>query len=140
MAYSVFKGPVELPCPVLVEGAAGDIYLPGNLVVRNGSDLDVGVAATTGQLLIAKEMGPGVGGRISTAFAVGDPVLAYNARQGLRFDVRVATAQALVKDETLLERGAAGRLVVLDTGVAVAVAKQTVTTTANDQMVEVEIL
>lgn len=140
MAYSVFKGPVELPCPLLAEGAAGGVYLPGNLVARNGDDLDLADAATAGQILIAKEMGPGVGGRIDTPFVATEPVLAYVARQGLRFDVRFATGQALVKDETLLERGADGRLVVLASGDAIAVAKVTVTTIADDELAQVEIL
>ena len=140
MAHKVHAGPAELPNALIEEGAAGDIYLPGNVVTRNGDDLDVGIAATVGKLLIAKEGGPGVGGKIDDAFAVGDSVQAYTARQGLFFRVRVATAQALVVGETQLERGAAGRLVKLASGTPVAVAKETVTTTANDQLVLVEIL
>lgn len=140
MAYSVFKGPVELPCPLLVEGLAGATYLPGNIVTKSGDDLNAGGAATVGQLLIAREYGAGKGGHIDYAFVVGEPNDAYIARQGLRFDVRMATGQALVENETLLERGANGRLTILATGVAVAVAKVTVTTTANDEMAQVEIL
>ena len=140
MAYKVHAGPCELPNPLMTEGLAGDIYLPGNIVARNGNDLDVGVAATVGQLLIAKENGPGVGGHIDDAFAVGDTLDAYVARQGLFFRARLATGVACVADETLLERGAEGRLVLLDAGVAVAMAKTTVTTAANDELVLVEAL
>jgi len=140
MSYKVHAGPFELTNPLMTEGVAGDIYLPGNIVTRNGDDLDVGIAATVGQLLIAKENGPGVGGHIDDAFAVGDTVDAYVARQGLFFRARLATGQALTAGETLLERGAAGRLVVLASGVAVAVAKTTVTTAADDELVLVEIL
>jgi len=140
MGYKVHAGPVELPNPLITEGLAGDIYLPGNIVARNGADLDVGIAATVGQLLIVKENGPGVGGHFDDAFAVGDTVQAYIARQGLFFRARLATGVACVAGETLLERGALGRLVLLDTGVAVAMAKETVTTSANDQAVLVEAL
>lgn len=140
MAYSVFKGPVELPSPLLLEGLAGGTYLPGNIVAKSGNDLDAGDASTAGRLLIAREYGPGKGGHIDDAFVVGEPNDAYIARPGLRFDVRMATGQALVKDETLLERGAAGRLVVLASGTAVAVAKVTVTTSADDEMAQVEVL
>ena len=140
MAYKVHAGPCELPNPLMTEGLAGDIYLPGNIVARNGNDLDVGVAATVGQLLIAKENGPGVGGHIDDAFAVGDTLDAYVARQGLFFRARLATGVACVAGETLLERGALGRLVLLASGVAVAMAKTTVTTAADDELVLVEVL
>lgn len=140
MGHSVHAGPVELPNALVEEGAAGGTYLPGNIVVKNGDNLDVGIAATTGLLLIASENGPGVGGHIDDAFVVGAPVQAYKARQGLYFRARLATGQALVKGQTELERGAAGRLVVKTTGVAVAVAKETVTTTANDELALVEVL
>ena len=140
MAYKVHAGPVELPNALMVEGAAGAAYLPGNIVVKSGDDLDAGGAATVGQLLIAKENGPGVGGHIDDAFTIGDHVDAYIARQGLFFRVRLATGQALTAGETLLERAASGRLVVLSAGVAVAVAKETVTTAADDELVLVEIL
>lgn len=140
MANSVHAGPAQLPAPLYVEGLAGAAYLPGNIVTKSGDDLDAGAAATAGLLLIAKENGPGVGGHIDDAFVIGDPVDAYIARQGLFFRVRVATGQALVKNETLLERDDDGMLVILSTGTAVAVAKETVTTTADDELVLVEIL
>jgi hypothetical protein len=140
MAYKVHAGPVELPNPLVVEGLAGATFLPGNIVAKSGNDLDAGAADTAGQLLIAKEKGPGVGGHISDAFVVGDSMEAYIARQGLVFRVRAATGQALVENETLLERAASGRLVVLSAGVAVAVARETVTTSADDELVLVEAL
>jgi len=140
MANKIHAGPVELPNPLMVEGLAGGTYLPGNIVTKNGNDLDAGGAATAGQLLIAKENGPGVGGHIDDAFVVGSPLDSYNARQGLFFRVRLATGQVLVAGETLLERGANGRLVALSSGVAVAVTKETVTTSSDDQLVLVEML
>lgn len=140
MAHKIHAGPVELPNALVVEGSAGAAYLPGNIVVKSGADLNAGAADTVGQLLIAKENGPGVGGHIDDAFVVGNPVQAYIARQGLFFRTRLATGVACVEGETLLERGADGRLVLLASGVAVAVAKETVTTTADDQLVLVEIL
>lgn len=140
MANKIHAGPVELPNPLVVEGAAGATYLPGNVVVKSGANLNTGAADTAGQLLIAKENGPGVGGHVNDAFVVGEPVQAYIARQGLFFRARLATGVACVNGETLLERGANGRLVALAAGVAVAVAKETVTTSANDQLVLVEIL
>lgn len=140
MAYSIHAGPVELPNPLVVEGLAGAAYYPGQIVVKSGNDLDAGAADSAGQLLIVKEKGPGVGGNIADAFTIGDAVEAYNARQGLFFRVRVATGQALTAGETLLERGASGRLVALSAGVAVAVAKETVTTAADDELVLVEAL
>jgi hypothetical protein len=124
----------------MVEGLAGGTFLPGNIVTKSGDDLDAGGAATVGQLLLAKELGPGQGGHIDDAFVVGRSMEAYVARQGLFFRARLATGQALTAGETLLERGAAGRLAVLASGVAVAMAKTTVTTAANDQLVLVEIL
>lgn len=140
MPYKVHAGPAELPNALMVEGLAGATYLPGNIVTKSGNDLDAGGVATVGQLLIAKENGPGVGGHIDDAFVVGAPVDAYVARQGLVFRTRLATGVACVEGETLLERGASGRLVLLAAGVAVAVAKETVTTSANDQLVLVEVL
>lgn len=140
MAYKIHAGPVELPNALVVEGAAGAAYLPGNIVVKEGTGLNAGAADTVGQLLIAKENGPGQGGHIDDAFVVGEPVQAYIARQGLFFRTRLATGVACVEGETLLERGADGRLVLLAAGVAVAVAKETVTTAADDQLVLVEIL
>ena len=140
MASKVHAGPCELPNPLMTEGLAGGTYLPGNIVAKNGDDLDAGDGATVGVLLIAKENGPGVGGHIDDAFVVGAPLDSYRARQGLFFRVRLATGQALVEDETLLERGAAGRLVVLAAGVAVAVAKVTLTTSVDDELVLVEAL
>lgn len=134
---TVHAGPVELPNPLIVEGLAGGTFLPGNIVEKSGDDLDAGDASTIGSLLIACENGCK---KISDAFAVGDQMYAYTARQGLYFRARLATGVACVKDETLLERGASGRLVLLDTGVAVAKAKETVTTSANDQLVIVEVL
>ena len=140
MAYKVHAGPVELLNPLMVEGLAGATYLPGNIVTKSGNDLNAGGAATVGQLLIAKENGPGVGGHIDDAFVVGAPLDSYVARQGLFFRVRLATGVACVAGETLLERGADGRLVSLASGVAVAMAKETVTTSADDELVLVEVL
>lgn len=140
MANKVHAGPIELPNPLVVEGLASAAYYPGQIVAKSGNNLAAGGTTTAGQLLIAKEFGPGQGGHIDDTFTIGDPICAYVARQGLFFRVRVATAQALTSGQTLLERGASGRLVVLASGVAVAVAKETVTTSANDQLVLVEAL
>lgn len=140
MAYKVHAGPAELPNPLMREGFASATTLPGALVEKNGNDLDPGDAATVGQLLFVKEAGPGEGGKISDAFASGDQMEAYVARQGLYFRARLATGQALVEGETLLERAASGRLTVLAAGEAVAVARTTVTTSADDELVLVEVL
>ena len=137
MAYSIFKGPIELPSPIMVEGEAQESMTPGHII---DSEFAVGDATTIGQLLILRDGGQGKGEGIDYAYANGDYVSAYKARQGLIFAVRAATGVALVKGVTLLERGASGRLTILDEGVAVAVADETVTTTANDQLVQVEIL
>lgn len=140
MAYKVHAGPVELPNALIIEGDAGGAFLPGAIVTKSGDDLNAGGVATVGQLLFAKEYGPGQGGSISLAFVVGEAMQAYKARQGLFFRARLATGVACVAGETLLERGAAGQLAVLASGVAVAVAKETVTTTAGNQLVLVEVL
>lgn len=140
MAYKVHAGPAELPNPLLIEGLASAATLPGAIVVKNGADLDPGAADSVGQLLFAKENGPGQGGHISDAFADDDVMFAYKARQGLIFRGRLATGQALVEGETLLERAASGRLTTLAAGVAVAVARETVTTAADDELVLVEVL
>ena len=140
MAYKIHAGPVELPNALVVEGAARSAFLPGNVVVKSGATLDEGAATSAGQLLIAKENGPGVGGHIDDAFVVGEPVQAYVARQGLYFRVRLATGVACVAGETLLQRGATGQLTLLSDKTAVAVAKETVTTTSGDQLVLVEVL
>lgn len=137
MTHSVFKGPIELPSPLQEEGEAQEAMQPGYLVEP---DFTVGDSATAGLLLILKEGGPGKGEGIDYDYEVGDQVAAYNARQGLRFSVRVATGQALTKNVTLLERDDLGQLVVLSAGTAVAVAKETVTTTADGELVEVEVL
>jgi len=140
MANKVHAGPVELPNPLIVEGLAGGTYLPGNIVEKSGDDLDLADASTVGQLLIAKENGPGVGGHIDDAFVVGANIDSYLARQGLYFRARVTTGQALVKNETLLERGPLGQFVVLSTGDPIAVSKVTVTTTGANELVLVEVL
>jgi len=140
MANKIHRGPTALTNPLIVEGLAGATYLPGNIVAKSGNDLNAGGAATVGQLLIAKENGPGVGGHIDDVFVVGAHLDSYVARQGLFFGVRLATGVACVEGETLLERGADGRLVLLDSGVAVAMAKETVTTSVDDQLVLVEVL
>ena len=140
MPYKVHAGPVELPNALIAEGAADSAYLPGNVVTKSGGDLAEGAADTVGQLLFAKENGPGQGGHIDDAFVIGAPVAAYIARQGLFFRTRVGTGESLVAGETLLERGEDGQLTTLALGEPVAVAKETVTTTANDQLVLVEIL
>lgn len=140
MAYSVFKGPIELPQPLMVEGDAASLLVPGEIVFKSGNTLVIGDAATEGQLLITKENGPGLGGRIETPFAVGQPALAYVARQGLVFAFRCATGQALVAGETLLERGASGLLIKKTSGIAVAVSKVTVTTVGIGELIEAEVL
>lgn len=140
MAYKVHAGPVELPNPLIEEGTASAAFLPGAIVKKTAGEFAGGDAATVGVLYIAKEKGPGEGGHIEDAFAIGDHVDAYRARQGLFFRVRLPTGVAVVEGETLLERGASGRLVALSAGVAVAVARESVTTTANDQLVLVEVL
>lgn len=140
MAYKVHAGPAELPNPLIEEGEAGAVFLPGAVVVKASGEFTAGLADTVGALLIAKEKGPGEGGHIDDAFADGDQVEAYKTRQGLYFRVRVGTGVALVAGETELERAAAGRLAALNLGTAVAVARETVTTTADDQLVLVEVL
>ena len=140
MAYKVHAGPAELPNALETEGVASAATLPGAVVVKNGNDLDPGAADTVGPLLFAKENGPGQGGHIDDAFADGDPMFAYKARQGLFFRARMATGQALVDGETLLERAASGQLTVLASGVAVAVARETVASTTADQLALVEVL
>lgn len=137
MSNSIFKGPIELPCPILAEGLAAAAMFPGNILA---SDFDLADAATVGQLLIARDGGPGKGEYVDTEYAIGDSVTAYKARQGLIFAVRVASGEALVKGVTLLERSADGQLTVLSSGEAVAVAAETITTTSDDELVEVEIL
>lgn len=140
MAYKVHAGPVELPNPLFEEATAGAAFLPGAVVVKASGEFTAGLADTVGALLIAKEKGPGEGGHIEDSFEIGDHVDAYKARQGLFFRVRVGTGVSLVEGETELERAAAGRLAVLSAGTAVAVARETVTTTADDQLVLVEVL
>ncbi|AZU97942.1 hypothetical protein [Vibrio phage LP.1] len=140
MAYKVHAGPAELPNPLMREGFASAATLPGKVVVKNGNDLDIADETATGQLLFVKEAGPGEGGKISDAFASGDQMEAYVARQGLYFRARLVTGQALVEGETLLERAASGRLTVVAAGVPVAVARTTVTTGADDELVLVEVL
>lgn len=140
MAFKVHAGPAELPNPLMVEGLAGAAFLPGNVVTKSGNNLNAGGAATTGQLLLAKEKGPGEGGHIDDAFTIGDSMQAYVARQGLFFRARLVTGQALTAGETLLERAANGRLTIVSLGTPVAVAKETVTTAANDELVLVEVL
>lgn len=137
MAYSVYKGPIELPRPLFVEGEAQAGMKPGNIV---NPDFTIGTAASVGLLLIIAEGGPGKGEGVDYDYVSGNQVNAYNAQSGQRFEVRFATGQAVVKNTTLLERGADGRLVVLAAGEAVAVAKESLTTSADDQLVEVEAL
>lgn len=141
MSYSIYRGPTILAAPLYQPGEASEEMLPGHVVVKSGDDLDLGAANSVGVLLIAKENMAGKEGTVIDAtFEIGDSVDAYKARQGQVFDVRFPTGVALVKGETLLERRDSGQLGALTSGVAIATAYETVTTTANDQLVTVEIL
>jgi len=137
MANSIYKGPIELPSPLFIEGEAQANMKPGHIV---NPDFTLGTASSAGLLLIIAEGGPGKGEGIDYDYVSDNQVKAYNAQSGQRFAVRFATGQTVVKNTTLLERGANGRLVVLSTGEAVAVAKESLTTASSNQLVEVEIL
>ena len=139
-AKTVRRGPTQLPAPLHVEGLATSAYLPGNLVFKDGDNLTIGVAATKGQVLIAKENGLGQGGHIYDAFEIGSPLSAYVARPSLVFEVRCNTGLSLVDGVTLLERAASGQLKINSTGTAIFVARETVTTSAANQLVTVEAL
>lgn len=140
MAFKIHAGPAELPNALVVEGKTSEAMLPGNVAVVSSGEFALADAATVGQLLFMKEKGPGQGGHVDDEFAVDDYAYAYVARSGLFFRTRVATGLTLVANETLLERGADGQLAVLDAGEAVAVAKETVTTSSDDELVLVEVL
>lgn len=140
MAYKVHAGPAELPNALVIEGPAGQDILPGKVVFKDAGDIVLGVAASVGQLLFAKEGGPGQGGKIDTVHVGGSHIEAYKARQGLLFRARLATGLTLVDGETELERAASGRLTTVTSGTPVAVARASVTTSADDQLVLVEVL
>ena len=145
MANTIFRGPAEKPgIPFHLEKTASEAMKPGHAVSVNGDDFDLNDSdGADSILLFLKEKSQGLStGGVEEEFAAGDSVAAYRARQGDFYQARFATAVALVAEETLLSVDTDGqlRIGVVGTDSLVAVAKETVTTSAADQLVTVEVL
>lgn len=144
---SVYCGPAEIDKPIYQEKLASEAMKPGHMVVVNGDDFDLNALnGADGDFLILKERGLGEGEKYginpSVDFADGDALSAYKGRKGHIFQARFATGVTLVKDETKLAFGTAGRLrVALTDGsqTYVATALESVTTSADDELVLVEV-
>jgi delta-aminolevulinic acid dehydratase/porphobilinogen synthase len=125
--------------PIKVEKPAVEAILPGNILLANSSGQfkKHDVANGGGMLFVADvNMLDGV----AEAYAINDTVQAYQPVSGETYLVRAATGQALVKDITALTSTGAGRVDIgtVGTDVIIAYAAETVTTSANDQLVLVK--
>lgn len=125
--------------PIKVEKPAAEAILPGNILLANSSDQfkkhDV---ANGGGMLFVADLNM-LDGQ-ADAYAANDTVQAYQPVSGETYLVRAATGQALVKDITALTSTGAGRVDIgtVGTDVIIAYAGETVTTSANDQLVLVK--
>jgi hypothetical protein len=125
--------------PIKVEKPAAGAILPGHLLLANSSgQFKVHDGANAGGMVFVADLN--MHDSESTAYAAADTVQAYQPVSGEVYRVRAATGQALVKDITPLTSAANGRLDIGTPGtdVIVAYAAETVTTSANDQLVLVK--
>ena len=125
--------------PIKVEKPAAEALLPGHLLLANASgQFKKHDIANGGGLVFIADLNMHDG--LTDVYAIGDTVQGYAPEPGDVFQVRAATGQALVKDVTPLTSAGVGRFDIgtVGTDVIIAYAAQTVTTTANDQLVLVK--
>lgn len=124
--------------PIKVEKPAAESILPGNILLANSSgQFKKHDGANLGGLVFVADLNMLDG--LADAYSANDTVQAYQPVSGETYLVRAATGQALVKDITPLTSTGAGRLdIASGTDVVIAYAAETVTTTANDQLVLVK--
>lgn len=125
--------------PIKVEKPADAALLPGNIIIANATNefLKHATDGAAGMVFVADlNMHDGV----ATAYAAGDTVQAYQPCSGETYRVRAKTGAALVKDITPLTSDGAGRarVAVVGTDAIICYAAETVTASANDQLVLVK--
>lgn len=139
MTLNVIRvAPATTNDPIKVEKPAAGAILPGHILLANGSgQFAVHASANAGGLVFVADLNMHDG--VAAAYAAGDTVQAYQPMPGEVYRVRAATGQALVKDVTPLTSAANGRLdIAAGADAVIAYAAETVTTTANDQLVMVK--
>lgn len=138
MANVIYAAPAE-KTPVKREALANAALSPGHLILlSSGKFIKHATDGKWGPVFIADlNMLDGV----ATAYAQNDTVQAFEPKDGEYYYVRAKTGQALVKGVTPLTADGAGRvrIGVVGTDVIGAYAEQTVTTSADEQLVLVRI-
>ena len=125
--------------PIKGEKPAAAALSPGHIIIANtdGKVLKHATDGSGGLIFIADvNMLDGV----NDAYAAGDTVQYFEPPSGETYQVRAKTGQALVKDITPLTSDGAGRVRVgvVGTDTIIAYAAETVTTSANEQLVLVK--
>lgn len=111
---------------IINEYVAGGAITPGHVVaLGSGGTVAVG-AAKTPLIALEDEL---QGRSIADAFASGEPVQCWTPVRGEEGYLILATSQTIAVG-AVLEADAAGHLIALNTGTAIAVALEAVTTTA----------
>ncbi|MCZ2496429.1 hypothetical protein GN316_06650 [Xylophilus sp. Kf1] len=131
--------PATVNDPQKMEKPAVEAMLPGHLLLANAAgQFKKHDGANAGGLVFVADLNLHDG--LNDAYAAGDTVQAYVPVSGEFYQMRMATGQALIKDVTALTSAGAGRMDIgtVGTDVIVAYAGETVTTTANDQLVLVK--
>ena len=101
-AKVIYRGPVDRE-PTSVNLPVAGAYLPGELVVSNGSTLTRAVAANADEQLLVLSNRDFSGQTVGTAYASGDTGIAYRTRPDDEYNVRFAAGtytkgQALTVD------------------------------------------
>lgn len=125
--------------PIKVEKPADAALSPGHILIANATNefLKHSADGKAGMVFIADvNMLDGV----TTAYATGDTVQAYQPLSGETYQVRAKTGQELVKDITPVTSDGAGRVrvAVVGTDAIIGYAAATVTTSADEQLVLVK--
>lgn len=122
--------------PIKVEKPADAAISPGHIIIANSTNefLKHATDGAGGMIFVADL---NMLDTVSVAYATGDTVQAYQPVGGETYNVRAKTGQAFVKDITPMTSDGAGRVRVgvVGTDTIIAYAAETVTTSANEQLV-----
>lgn len=136
MPNVIYVGSAINNSPIKVEKPADAALSPGHIIIANstGEFLKHATDGAAGMVFVA---GLNLHSGLTENYATGDTVQAYQPVSGETYQVRAKTGQALVQDITPLTSDGAGRVRVgvVGTDAIIAYAAQTVTTTANEQLV-----
>ena len=125
--------------PIKVEKPADAALSPGHLIVANSNN-EFLKHATDGKAGMVFVADLNMHDNLATAYAAGDTVQAYQPTSGETYQVRAKSGAALVKDITPLTSDGAGRVRVgvVGTDEMICYAAETVTASANEQLVLVK--